>query len=72
MKILIMSMGILALIAIFGIPSLVDDYMLSWLASLWDARMQKAVTILISLSIIAYASVYIIYAYRHRDKPASR
>ncbi len=72
MKILIMSMGILALIAIFGIPSLVDDYMLSWLASLWDARMQKAVTILIGLSIIAYASVYIIYAYRHRDKPASR
>lgn len=62
----------LAVITFFGVPSLVDEHVLSEITSLWDARLQKAATILIGLSIFAYATVYIYYAYRHRDKPASR
>ena len=72
MKILIMSMGILALISFFGIPSLVDAHLFSGMTSIWNAHLQKAVTILIGLSIIAYATVYIFYACKHRDKPTSR
>lgn len=72
MKILIMGMGLLAMISFFGVPSLVDAHVHSWITSLWNAQLQKAVTILIGLSIFTYATVYIYFAYKHRDKPASR
>jgi hypothetical protein len=72
MKTLFFSLGILALITYAGIPSLVDDNLVSGITALWNVHMQKAVIILIGLSIVAYATVYIYYACRHRDKPSSR
>lgn len=72
MKILIMCMGMLVAMSFIGIPSQVDAHVLSWIGSMWNAQLQKAVTILIGLSILAYAAVYIYYACKHRDKPASR
>ena len=67
-----MCMGILAVITFFGVPPLVDEHVLSWITSMWNARMQKAATILIGLSIFAYAAVYIYYAYMHKNSSASR
>ena len=72
MKILILSMGLLAVITFLGIPSLVDTYLFAGITSMWNAHLQKAATILIGLSIFAYATVYIYYACKHRDKPTSR
>ncbi len=72
MKILILGMGLLALITLLGIPSLVDTHLFSGITSSWNADLQKAATILIGLSIFAYATVYIYYACKHRDKPSSR
>jgi hypothetical protein len=65
-------MGMLVAMSFIGIPSQVDAHVLSWIGSMWNAQLQKAVTILIGLSILAYAVVYIYYACKHRDKPASR
>ena len=72
MRILIMSIGLLALITFLGIPSLVDNHLFSGITSLWNAHLQRAATILIGLSIFAYATVYIYYACKHRDKPTPR
>ena len=84
MKILIMTMGILAVITFSGIISLEDTHMFYAILSLedahrfygvvssWNVHAQKAVTILIGLSIIAYATLYIYYACKRTDKSTSR
>ena len=84
MKILIMTMGILTVITFSGIISLEDTHMFYGILSLedahrfygvlslWNIHAQKAVTISIGLSIIAYATLYIYYACKHTDKPTSQ
>ena len=49
MKVLILSMGILALITFFGIPSRVDAHLFSGISSIWTAHLQKAVPIVIGV-----------------------
>jgi hypothetical protein len=72
MKILTISMAILALITYSGIYSFVDAHVFSWIPSFWFVVTQKAVAILIGLSIIAYATLYVYYAFKHTDKTTSQ
>jgi hypothetical protein len=72
MKTLALSMAILAMITFSGIYSFVDAHVFSWIPSFWIVLAQEAVAILIGLSIIAYAILYIYYAFKHTDKSTSR
>ena len=84
MKILIITMGILAMIIFSGILSLENTHMFYaflsledahrfyGLLSLWNVHVQKIVTVFIGLSIIGYATLYIFYACKRTDKPTSR
>ena len=72
MKILIMTMGILAVMTFSGISSFVDAHVFAWIPSSWIVQAQIAVTMLIGLSIIAYATLYIYYASKRTDKPTSQ
>ena len=72
MRILTMSMAILALITFSGINSFLDAHVFAWIPSFWIVLTQKTVAILIGLSIIAYAILYIYYTCRGTDKPTSR
>ena len=84
MKYLIITMAIMLLTIFSGIISLEDTHMFYAMLSLedahrfygvlslWNVHMQKTVAILIGLSIIAYAILYIYYTCRGTDKPTSR
>ena len=72
MRILTMSMAILALITFSGINSFLDAHVFAWIPSFWIVLTQKTVAILIGVSIIAYATLYIYCAFKHTDKPTSQ
>jgi hypothetical protein len=71
MKTIIMIMAISVLIMFSGIYSFVDAHVFSWIPSLWITRAQSAVTIIGLLSVIAYATLYVYYVFKHRDKTSS-
>jgi len=72
MKTLVMTMGILAVMTFSGIFSFVEAHVFAWIPSPWIVQAQIAVTMLIGLSIIAYATLYIYYAFKRTDKPTSQ
>ena len=71
MKFLIFTVAFLVLIKFSGIFSFVDAHVFAWIPSFWIAQVQKAATILIGLSIIAYATLYFYCACKRTDKPSS-
>ena len=71
MKNLIMVMVFVALIKFSGIYSFVDAHVFAWIPSSWLVQAQMAVTILIGLSIIGYATKFFYLACKRTDKPSS-
>jgi len=71
MKILIMTMGILAVITVSGFSSFVDAHVFAWIPSSWIVHAQMVATMIIGLTIIGYATLYIYYACKRTDKPRS-
>ena len=72
MKILIMTMAILALVIFSGIHSFLDDYLLAWIPSTWNVRAQTILAPFIGLSIFAYAALYLYYVCMRTDEHTSR
>jgi len=72
MKTLIISMAILALIMFSGTYSFLDAHVFAWIPSEWIEFTQTTVVLLGMLSIIAYATLYVYYAFKHTDKQTSK
>jgi hypothetical protein len=77
MKILIMSVAILALVMFSVFYSYPDAHLFAWIPSAWIPSewiefTQTTVVFLSILSVIAYATIYIYYACKYTDKHASK
>ena len=71
MKSLALTMGILAVITVSGFSSFVDAHVFAWIPSSWVVHAQMVATMIIGLTIIGYATLYIYYACKCTDKPRS-
>jgi hypothetical protein len=72
MKTLVMSMAILALVVLSGVYSFLDALLFAWIPSKWIEFTQTTVVLLCMLSVIAYATLYVYYTFKHTDKHTSK